>query len=398
MVHIGAQQHRGFVPPSEAIQGTAQQPSFFLSPRPSDPGDSLTGALERAFGQRSSLFFKLMSMEAPDKAYVQRYLLQMHRRNFKPLTITQTFITLRHFLASLTTSSQHRVAEVTRSDLEAFVEAEQDRGHKLSTVRTSLARIYAFLSFLVEEELIPADILVRKVKLRVPERLPRAMDPDDVRRLLSVIGDTGDQAMVLVLLRTGMRIGELLTTRLRDVNLRERTITIFEGRKNRRGRVVYLSDDVLCALKAWLRERDPHKEFLFYAQGRETMCYTTARTIFEKYRNRAGLGHKRYSLHCLRHTFASELLNAGMRLECLQQLLGHDSIEVTRRYARLTDKTRKEEYFRAMALIERRKIHGTYQLDYALQAIPKETEQLAHYGQKLYGKPQAVSHVARGAH
>ena len=57
---------------------------------------------------------------------------------------------------------------------------------------------------------------------------------------------------------------------------------------------------------------------------------------------------------------ASELLNAGMRLEVLQQLLGHQDIEVTRRYARLTDTTRREEYFRAMAKIEKGEIDGDY--------------------------------------
>ena len=72
------------------------------------------------------------------------------------------------------------------------------------------------------------------------------------------------------------------------------------------------------------------------------------------------MGEKGYTVHCLRHTFASELLNAGMRLECLQQLMGHQDIEVTRRYARLTDRTREEEYFQAMAIIERGGIHGTY--------------------------------------
>jgi len=74
----------------------------------------------------------------------------------------------------------------------------------------------------------------------------------------------------------------------------------------------------------------------------------------------AGLQHKGYTLHSLRHTFASELLNAGMRLECLQLLLGHSDIEMTRRYARLTDKSREEEYFRAMKIIERGGIHGAY--------------------------------------
>ena len=65
-------------------------------------------------------------------------------------------------------------------------------------------------------------------------------------------------------------------------------------------------------------------------------------------------------MHCLRHTYASELLNAGMRLEVLQQLMGHQDIEMTRRYARLTDRTREEEYFKAMAVIEKGEIDGDY--------------------------------------
>ena len=85
--------------------------------------------------------------------------------------------------------------------------------------------------------------------------------------------------------------------------------------------------------------------------------------MFLKYLKKAGLSHKGYSLHCLRHTFASEMLNAGMRLECLQPLLGHSNIEVTRRYAKLTDRTREEEYFRAMEIIEKGEIDGDYRLD-----------------------------------
>jgi len=85
--------------------------------------------------------------------------------------------------------------------------------------------------------------------------------------------------------------------------------------------------------------------------------------MFVKYLHKAGLAHKGYTLHCLRHTFATEMLNAGMRLECLQPLLGHSDIEVTRRYARLTDKSREEDYFTAMEIIERGDIDGDYRLD-----------------------------------
>jgi len=368
--------------------------SFLVSPRFPDQRDSLADGLARAFGHKSGFFHRLMTLEVADKVYVQLHLLHMHRRNFRLLAISQAFGTLTRFLRWLNTARKIRVQDVTRRDLEAFVEHLQDRGQKLSAVRTVLARICAFLSFLIEQEAIPAEVLMQKIKLRLAEYLPRAMDPYEVRRLLSVIQDTRDRAMVLLLLRTGMRIGELLNTRLRDVNLQERKIIIVEGRKNRRGRVVYFSDDAQDALNGWLKDRDSHKQFLFHSRGRNTFSYSSGHMMFKKYLRAAGLITKGYSLHSLRHTFASELLNAGMRLECLQQLLGHDSIEITRRYARLTDKTREEEYFRAMAIIERGEIDGTYRVDSQLQTILKEKEHLATYGNKLSRKPSAVHPLA----
>jgi integrase/recombinase XerD len=194
-----------------------------------------------------------------------------------------------------------------------------------------------------------------------------------------------------------MRISELLALRVSDVTIKERTITIREGAKTRRGRVVYFSDDAANALKAWLRTRDATRERLFYARGRDSLGYTSARTIFTTYLQQAGLVRTGYTLHCLRHTFASELLNAGMRLECLQLLLGHDNIQVTRRYAHLSDKTREQEYFEAMAIIERRQIDGTYRLDHQLQTILKEKERFTSHSEKLHGELEALSPMAAGA-
>jgi integrase/recombinase XerD len=387
MAYIGSQEDIGFVSGITSSQDATSWSSYLLSPRRSVQTDCLTSALEKAFGHRRGLLRRLMSLEVPDKAYVWSYVLQMRRRGFKLLTIHQSLTTLRRFLVFLGDMGKARVEEVRRSDLEAFVEHEQDRGLKLSTVRTAVARVYAFLSFLVEEELIRPDILMRKVKLRLPEHLPRAMDPDDVVRLVCVIDEVRDRALVLVLLRTGMRIGELLTTRPSDLNMDEQTITIFEGRKNRRGRVVYFSDDAREALRAWLSKRDPMAPFLFHSRARGRLSYTSASMMFKRYLQAAGLAHRGYSLHSLRHTYASELLNGGMRLVSLQELMGHDSIEVTRRYGRLTNKTRRQEYFRAMAIIERGQIHGSYRDDRELQTILKEKEPLTPYHQKLYDKP-----------
>ena len=148
--------------------------------------------------------------------------------------------------------------------------------------------------------------------------------------------------------------------RLNELDVQDRKVHLFQGEKNSMGRVVYLSEDALFALKRWLQERDKGKEFLFHGHRYGHLCYSTSRNLFIKYLKKAGLDQKGYTIHCLRHTCASELLNAGMRLECVQQLLGHQDIEVTRRYARLTDTTREQEYFRAMAVIEKGEIDGTY--------------------------------------
>jgi integrase/recombinase XerD len=176
------------------------------------------------------------------------------------------------------------LGEITRGDVEAFIEREQDRGNKITTVKTKLVSVQAFLRYLVEEGLVSADVFGRRIRLHLPECLPRAMDPDDLRKLLSVIEDIRDRAMIMVLLRTGMRIGELLSTRVADVHIKERRIEIYEGEKNRLGRVVYLGDDAVMALRKWLKRRNPSEAYLIYTQrGADKMSYSTARAIFQRY-------------------------------------------------------------------------------------------------------------------
>jgi len=312
--------------------------------------------------------------------YVRDYLQEQKRRQCRPSTMRCNCQTLMVFLSYLKQERGRTSLEtITRDDVSSFIEHEQDRGMQPNTVSTRLRLVYAFLGYLVDREVVHPDLLKRKLKVKVPEALPRALVPEDVRQLLAVINKPRDRAMILILLRTGMRIGELLATRMSAVNLREKQILIMEAQKTRVGRVAYLSEDACQALVVWLNQRDPTKERLFYGQGRSSLSYTAIRIRFAKYLEAAGLAHKGYSLHGLRHTCATELLNAGMRLECLQQLLGHSSIEMTRRYARLTDNTRREEYFRAMAIIEKGEGHGHYHRHLELPPVLEAKELLGPY-------------------
>ena len=306
---------------------------------------------------------KLFDKGLCGQAHVKQYLHNLYRCNCRPNTIRTNGFAIILFLSFLKTTGRKHLETITRNDLSAFIEHEQDRGLKPNTVSTRLRALYAFFNFLTKRDVIHPDVLKRKMHIKIPDALPRAIDPEDITQLLGVIKEPRDRALILTLLRTGMRIGELLNTKLNDLNLKDKYIEIFEAQKNRVGRVVYLSDDARGALKKWLKLKNSQTEYLFYGRGGRPLCYETARTAFNKYLDKAGLPHKGYTLHCLRHTYASELLNAGMHLQCLQELLGHSCIEMTRRYARLTDNTRREEYYKAMEIIERGDINGYYRFD-----------------------------------
>ena len=132
-------------------------------------------------------------------------------------------------------SGKRDIEEIERVDLEAFIEHEQDRGLRISTVRTRLACIIAFLHFLMEQEVIPGSLLKRSIKLKLPDTLPRAMNPADVRKLLSVIDDIRDRALILLLLRTGIRIGEALGLTVERSRYRGQKGPSLRGREEQHG-------------------------------------------------------------------------------------------------------------------------------------------------------------------
>jgi len=318
-----------------------------IAEKPKDPFPPISPRLlllERILGDISR-------RDLPGKEYFSEYIRQKYRRNCKPNTLRQATGSLIQFLSFYRDTGKQHLEQITREDIEAFIEGLQDRGLTPNTVRTRLCVVYAFVRFLIEKKVVSYELLERRIKLKLPDRLPRAIDPLDLKRLLSVIDKVRDRALLLLLLRTGMRIGELLNTKVHDVDLNNHRIIIYEAEKNSVGRVVYYSEDAQEALLSWLRVRNTFKENLFYGQGHKPLCYEAARSMFNKYLEKAELLYSGYTLHCLRHTFATDLLNARMPLECLRVLLGHTSLEVTRIYARLTDKTREQEYFMAMERI-----------------------------------------------
>jgi integrase/recombinase XerD len=361
----------------------------YLLPPPEEP-EPIKTPEDHRHQALETVLLKLSSLDTAGKEHIAAYLHHQYRRNFQASTIKGSYTALSCFVSFLKERGTGGIEEMTKPDLEAFIEHLQDKGITISTVKLRLARLKAFLRFIIDRGALSEAVFPWNLTIKMPEPLPRAMDPEDVDTLLAARASVRDRAMVLLLLRTGMRIGELLSTRVSDVTMEEQRILIYEGEKNQRGRVVYFSDDSKAALTAWIKERRPCSEVLFYGLKGRPLSYQAARMMFDKYLDTAGLSHKGYTLHCLRHTYATDLINARMPLECLEKLMGHSRLAVTRRYALLTDKTREEEYFKAMAIIERREQDGNDECDRELPAISEKTELFPAHPHELHEHPETL--------
>ncbi len=317
---------------------------------------------------------KLERSALPGYEYVIAHLYDKYRRNLTISTISRTGETLSGFLMFLQKTGRSGLETIRRKDIAAYIDHEQERGLKVNSVNSHLQMVYAFLHYLIDNDVLPLEIIYKRIRVKLPEVLPRAIPMEDLRAIVAAITSVRDRALVLLLLHTGMRIGELLQLKMTDIILPERKILLFIGEKNLHGRVVYYNREAEEALKEWLAVRNRGSESLFYGYRGRELSYAAARKVFEKVTLQAGLEQKGYSLHSLRHTFATNMLNAGLRLEVLQKLLGHLNIEMTLRYAKIADGTREAAYFKAMAVIEKGENHEYDRVNPELQAVFEEEE------------------------
>jgi hypothetical protein len=119
----------------------------------------------------------------PGQEQVAAYLTHQYRQNRRPGTLRTNFTTIRLLLEFIGREGKSHLEEISRRSLEGFVEGEQDRGMKPASVRGRLGCVNAFLRFLIEEGVVRHEVLSKRLTVKLPESLPRAMDPEDVKAL-----------------------------------------------------------------------------------------------------------------------------------------------------------------------------------------------------------------------
>jgi site-specific recombinase XerD len=226
-----------------------------------------------------------------------------------------------------------------------------ERGFKPATVNRRLAAILAFYLFLSDEDdgLI-CPVLYHRHHLREPQRLPRPVQEQDLRQFFAVIESTRDRAMFLLMLRCGLRISEVANLLLADLYLEEEFPRLVVSGKSARERSVYLSPQAERALRAYLAERPSAAcDFVFLSYQHKGLSTTSIHKRLMRYREQAGL---RLTAHRLRHSFATDLVNADAAVTSIQKLLGHRWLETTQIYVMANDKQVCEDYYAACEKLE----------------------------------------------
>jgi site-specific recombinase XerD len=245
------------------------------------------------------------------------------------------------------------LAQVTSDDIDAWLDAAHHDGLAPSTIHNILNGLHRFFAFLQEQGyLARSPINRRRHRVIMPHILPRPMAEDEVVRFFKVVDVLRDRLMFLLMLRCGLRVGEVSTLTWPAIDFHARSIRL-DNSKGQVDRVVYYSPDVEHALCLWRRAQLSGAPYVFLSPltAGTPLSIRTIQRLMARYLRHARIV-KPYSPHALRHTFATSLLNAGAPLEVVKELMGHRSISMTLRYTLLYEATKRDQYYQAMARIE----------------------------------------------
>lgn len=273
--------------------------------------------------------------------------------------------TLRQFILWVDVPIEH----VRGKKILGYIDHLRARRLQPKTINCHLDSIRGFYNYLIDEEDLRIDNPVkRNYNLRLPRPLPRYLRDEEVPRLFTHIKNNRDRAIFMLMLRCGLRLEEVANLTLRAINLRRAQLFIYDG-KGGKDRVVYLSSDAFEALSRYLKKRPSsrvRKVFLVEkgAYKGKPLSMRGIQKRMEHYARKAGL---KVSCHQLRHTMATQLLNADADLVIIQDLLGHNQIRTTQRYCKVSNLKVQRDYHKAIG-----KVMSRHSLKKGLDSDKKE--------------------------
>lgn len=265
-------------------------------------------------------------------------------RNRSEHTVRAYIGDVRSLLGFVSTRGRESPESITLADLRAWLATMHGAGQSRATIARRAASARAFTAWCLRRGLAPVDPGQRLASPRVPKRLPTVLDTEQAGRVMdaaAVMADDGDpgalrdRAIIELLYATGIRVGELCSIDLGDVDLDARTVRVL-GKGNKE-RVVPFGVPAALAVREWSEVRamlaGPGPALFVGSRGAR-IGQRAVRTIVERITTDAG--GPRLAPHGLRHTAATHVLEGGADLRAVQELLGHASLDTTQRYTHVS--------------------------------------------------------------
>ena len=258
---------------------------------------------------------------------------------------------VQHFMES---RGIHETADVSKQDLQDYVKYLQDNKFAAATVSRNIASLKAFYHYMVQEGIIAEDISDALKAPKIEKKIPEIMSPDEVVRLLeqpsgSSSKEIRDKAMLELLYATGIRVTELITLKVSDVNM---PMSFILCRDRNKERIIPFGAEAKNALTRYLDgTRDEMLEnkasdVLFANCSGQPMSRQGFWKLIKYYAKKADIKAD-ITPHTLRHSFAAHLVENGADLRSVQEMLGHSDISTTQIYANMNHNHIREVYAKA---------------------------------------------------
>ena len=273
----------------------------------------------------------------------------MTRRSYSKCTIKSYINNIKQFCLWLDIQIDKVTSEVVYEYL-GYVHNRRLNPKSINCILTGLRKFYDFLYY--EEKIKIINPVKPEYRQREPKPIPRFLRDKEIEILVDSIKSKRDRAMFMLMLRCGLRVGEVAKLTLRAIDFERRRIFVFNG-KGPKDRIVYFSNDTYEAIQDYLKVRPSTrvKRLFLVEKGIHKGKPLSLRGIQKRIEYYAKKAELTVSCHRLRHTMATQLLNADAMLVSVQELLGHNSIISTQRYCKVSNEKVRRDYFKAMALV-----------------------------------------------
>ncbi len=270
----------------------------------------------------------------------------MKRKNLSANTVKNYLNGLKQFLVWVDAPLE----EVDRLKVLNYIDFQLAREKKPKTINCHLSRVRLFYDYLIFEQGLKIDNPVTDgLALRVPRPLPLFLQDEQVDIFLEAVRHPRDRAIFMLMLRSGLRVQEVAKLTLGAIDFKRGRVMVYQG-KGSKDRAVYISKDALKALVAYLeyRPKTKVKHIFLVTKGTYRGQPISVRGIQKRIEYYARKAAIKISCHRLRHTMATQMLNAGAQIETLQDLLGHERITTTQRYCKVSNLKVQKDYYETM--------------------------------------------------